>query len=114
MKNHTTETARFWIFWNGSDVRLALKDGQTVTFSKGGPTEEGWQREYRSYSREGEIITREILRDGVDCDGRMTTDETDETTLAEIRRTPPFAGNMPYWTAVGSSQRDYTAESMGY
>ena len=35
-------TYRFWIYHNGTNVRLSLKVGDTVTLTKGGPTDEGW------------------------------------------------------------------------
>ena len=37
-----TRNARFWVYENGTDVKLTLRPGQALRHHTGGPDEEGW------------------------------------------------------------------------
>lgn len=117
------KTARFWIWWNESHVRLSLRDGQSLTAYRANQTEEGWESVSATYTREGDTILREVTRDGRDCDGRMTVHDESAAALADLgagwltRETLNGEDawiTYPKWSTVDSSQRDYAAESMGY
>jgi len=72
-------------------------------------TEEGWSSEAVEWIHEGDGIRREWVNDGTDCDGRLTRTGTDFWDGHSLN-----GYGFPEWTEPEYSQRDYTAESMGY
>lgn len=118
---------RFWIWGREGWVKLKLEPGQKISIEYGGPTEEGWYREAGTYTYEtcGDDGLPEIVfdkcSDGSDCDGRLTqtaqfTCPTDQLhhfeVLDKVDGETEF--RIPTWTRKRASQRDYTAEAMGY
>lgn len=116
MRIEPTKTARFWIYAHGW-VRLALRPGQSVTHREGGPMEEGWSYETRTWSHNGDHLVYAQTINAQDCDGRL-----DQYYDAEATRLEDFyehdsgklVGPRPVWEDERSSQRDHTAEAMGY
>lgn len=115
--------ARFWTYHPVADsfVKLTLKPGQTLHHWQGWPTDEGWSSAAMTWSFDGEVVCREVIHDGQDCDGRLTTMRRQQCALADLRvmreddtlrdHKSPW---LPDWSDVSSSQRDYAAEAMGY
>lgn len=110
--------ARFWTWLNGAYVKLTLKPGQTLSWGQGGPTDEGWSSVEESWelSEDGEVIVRECVTDGSDCDGRLTQGTTmiasaDGATFCDYAGDGHF---RPDWQRDDAWQRDQYAEAMGY
>ena len=116
------KNCRFLVFINGDDVKLTLRPGQTLHHYQGGPTEEGWSSYAESWylSSDSQVLTRESVSDGVDCDGRLTRYSTDYADADpdtfhsghDPYKTRPAL--FPYWKEGESSQRDQYAELAGY
>jgi hypothetical protein len=116
MSKHT-ETVRFWDYVISEPILIKIKRGQTLRHSRGGPTDEGWHRSSHVWHFDGEKVTCESVSDGADCDGRLTRYSMSECPISKLR-----AGYVdtveciafPAWEPVDESQRDYSAEAMGY
>lgn len=123
--------ARFWVYINGDFVKLTMNPGDVLEHYSSEDTEEGWASEYDCWSYEDGVIDREYVSDGRDCDGRLShasqsycrvgalkADESPKgpTFLTwETRGNPPCDSHLrPLWIFGDSSQRDYSAEAMGY
>ncbi len=117
--------ARFWEFVNGDFVKLCLKPGQSITHSHGGPTEEGYSWESHRWQHVGDGVAMLMQSDARDCDGRISHESAYFAPLFQLHDSPrilPVDGMtgqlhliaMPLWTEQNSSQRDYSAEAMGY
>jgi hypothetical protein len=83
----------------------SLSEGQTITVTTGGSTEEGYFSSTVRFSLDEEngVLSKEEMTDSRDCDGRFTT----ETHYL-------YDEKSEEWERVNSSQRDYEAERMGY
>lgn len=117
--------ARFWTWYLDGWVKLTLKPGQTLGYTRGGRHDEGWFRESVTWelAEDGSEVIRQSDSDGTDCDGRMSHSSTDSATRDKLRAvdqfaTYPVACNLgiyrPAWSEVEASQRDYSAEAMNY
>ena len=111
--------ARFWVWWNDGWVKLTGKPGQRLTFSKGGPTDEGWSREGETYYFDNDPVTPGVVcqsgSDGRDCDGRFSTYAEYFCSFQDLSARELEDGRrVPIWQKTEASRRDYTAESMGY
>ena len=107
--------ARFWIDYKGSFVRLKIKAGQTVSYSYGGPTDEGYSYTGESYNFDGRMVACDWGTDARDCDGRVT--HTGSAYCAANRLTAGYVENgiaFPAWEHGETGQRDYSAEAMNY
>ena len=51
------KTLRFWVYWRGGPVKLALRDGQSLSAGFYEPTDEGWNSEGSTWSRKGDEVT---------------------------------------------------------
>jgi hypothetical protein len=107
---------KFWTRSNGSAVRLTLRDGQFLSHENGGPTDEGYESHYETWSLDGDVVTLDYGADGRDCDGRISTHGT---AHCPVDRLASGAINdqgirFPAWIFGESSQRDYSAEAAGY
>lgn len=130
-------TARFWVWANDGWVKLALRNGQTLTHSISGPTDEGYFSQEETWSRDGDHVFRSMDERSRDCDGPhelhvecvfglselgsrdMHSEEQQRAAMwGEDPKQPQFNENIdiytPEWTRVSSSQRDAYAEAMGY
>jgi len=106
---------RFWVFVNGSPVRMKMTEGQLLVHVEGGRTDEGYSYEHRTWRYDGETVLAESVVDGCDCDGRLTTHYVAECGRGNLDKGNEFEGvTYPLWERVSSGQRDYSAEAMGY
>jgi hypothetical protein len=103
------EQATFSVYILNSDdpIQITVYDGRWVSFSSGGPTDEGWDRLTISYKYEHPKLIQEYYSDSKDCDGRYEREGVLEAAV-------PTDGGLPEWGEVESSQRDHSAEAMGY
>ena len=109
--------ARVRVFLHDALIPLTLRPGQTLNWSRGGRTDEGWSAEYHewTYDAETRMVRWERTEDGVDCDGRMTVHTSLECPIDRLSSYRNYYGELvPDWERAGSSQRDYTAEAAGY
>ena len=107
--------ARFWISHRGSPVKITLAPGGSVSHSYTAPTDEGYQHTAEAFEYDGERLTLDWYSDGRDCDGRLTRSGVSWTTPAQARAYLDADGiAWPMWQHGRSSQRDYSAEAMGY
>ena len=105
---------RFWTYHNDADVRLTLTNGQTIALVRGGPTDEGYSHESVRFTLEGDTVVQEYDSDARDCDGRFSTSGTAECRIDRLDAHQYNGQGYPKWERVDASQRDYSAEAMGY
>lgn len=124
---YTCDTIRLWIYWRDGVVKISVPFGESVSIGYGGPTDEGWSRytETFEYDPDTDTITRTVVSDGCDCDGRLThVTESEWKRGGDMAPMYEFAddGEMieldglqqPDWQIAGRCQRDYAAEAAGY
>lgn len=110
--------ARFWIYWNGTWVKITLRPGERTTVWRGGQTEEGYEQESETYyfTEDGEQVIQELNSWGRDCDGRYERGGTVTCDVYRLRTVTrkgcPYP--LPDWQYVDSHQRDHSAEAAGY
>jgi hypothetical protein len=114
------KNARFWICAPESYVKVTLRPGQSISFSHGGPHEEGYSYTHESYTYDEERggIVREHDTNARDCDGRIDRSSADFCFLhlltAGQEGYQDSAVRLPRWEDMRASQRDYSAEAAGY
>jgi hypothetical protein len=128
------KNARFWMWLNGSPVKLTLKPRQSLCWEHRQSTDEGWSAvacSWFHYVGDGtsdrlpeQSVCRHEYRDGVDCDGRMSSHVETECPLYRLDThitARPYQeyhdGKLiryPEWDWLKVSQRDYEAEKAGY
>jgi hypothetical protein len=115
--------ARFWVWWNGGWVKLALEPGQQLTVHYGGRTEEGWSYTTETWTHDGEAVVVEADSEACDCDGRLDRssifmcplDKLQAVSAYEDYKVPENVGiYKPQWERLSASQRDHEAEKAGY
>lgn len=122
-------TCRIWIDYKDSYVRLTLHKGVPVEFAEGGATDEGFSYRYRTYLLEDGVVSLCVEDVALDCDGRF-----DNYLIADwpvggpthaawvgVGRDHNGASvifdesvQLPDWQHGDASQRDHSAEAMGY
>jgi hypothetical protein len=107
--------ARFWTFVNAGPVKLVLAPGQTLRHYKWWRHEEGWSSESTEWSHRQDCVEKVSATDGTDCDGRLSTYNALECRIENLHMGANHEGiGYPEWERMESSQRDYSAEAMGY
>jgi hypothetical protein len=113
--------AKFLVWEDGKWVLVILTDASPVTtFEGGGPTEEGYNHWSTTYTLDGTDVVRESNSSGSDCDGRMDTSRTDVCPVANLESSEHedyetgVSLKLPTWVKQSASQRDHSAEAMGY
>ena len=111
----TTKNARFWIFIHGSDVKITLKAGEQLAHGWGTPTDEGWKREFREWTFDGEFVTEVVDTTERDCDGLMDHYGEYSCHVERLQSGTLVDGNkFPVWKEGIQRQRDHAAEAAGY
>lgn len=126
--------ARFWVFENDGWIKLTLKPGQSLTWSHGGRDEEGYSWTGERWTFDGLLVINESSYDGRDCDGRISRETVLTCPVGFLQGKPAEAARLvtfgqedpwsfevwepmpprPEWERARASQRDYSAEAMGY
>lgn len=115
----TPTTARFWhMLPHGGLVKIKLRQGQCVHHSYGGPTDEGYSYTGETWWWDGDRVVSEFTTRSQDCDGRMDYHGRAECPTFSLNHgfsDPENPGvRFPRWNDLRQSQRDYSAEAMGY
>lgn len=121
------KNARFWEWINGDWVKLTLRPQQEVSWFRGDSTEEGWESTALSWTNDGEVVRCYQERRALDCDGRFDRSSEFECAICNLhsrgladtiygdeRTEFEKTVTLPEWREVNYSQRDYSAEAMGY
>lgn len=124
------KNARFWVYIHGNPVKITIRPGQSLYWSRGGPCEEGWSRESQHWTHEGESVERSTADTASDCDGthasygeyscpldRLQSGNAPGWIEPEFPTAEPdtWTGVVwPAWDEVSTSQRDQFAEAAGY
>lgn len=118
--------ARFWVYVNGSFVKITLRPGQQVEHVTGGPTDEGWTRDAQTwlYPDDESAVYRYWADEGQDCDGRHGNYGSSRCELSALKAgyAPDGYGCdlehpevvYPAWERVEASRYDQFAELAGY
>jgi len=109
--------ARFWVWAHNSPVKITLRPGETLRHYEGGRTDEGYHHEVMAWTFDGQTVERNQVIDGVDCDGRLIRHYEDLCPIDALKGCafPDHPGiYFPEWIQARASQRDYSAEAMGY
>lgn len=111
------KNVRFWIYWN-CPTKITLKPGQVINICQGGPTEEGFHYHSETYTYDVEYgkVYRETNGISRDCDGRFEQHCTEVCGVEDLKlmHNDYVDIDYPKWEDVEHSQRDYSAEAMGY
>lgn len=111
------KTARFWVPHGESYVRLTLREGESHHHYEWHRTDEGFSSELNVWTFEDGLVRHQNSIDGRDCDGRMTHFYETVCPLANLAACTAYYDpdiRVPNWTVESRSQRDYSAEAMGY
>jgi hypothetical protein len=109
--------ARFWTHHRSGVVRIKINAGQTLFFSYGGPTDEGYSWTAEAYNFDGKTVAVEWRTDARDCDGPIT--RTGSAHCSFDRLSSGYEDcearvRFPAWENGETGQRDYSAEAAGY
>jgi len=111
----STKNARFWIFIHGSDVKITLRKGDQLAHGWGTPTDEGWRREFREWTFDGEFVIEVTDTTERDCDGVMDFYNESRCHVEDLDKGSLVDGkNFPHWKELSHRQRDHAAEAAGY
>lgn len=91
--HQSTPNARFWAYINGSAVKITLRPGQSLSWGRSNPTEEGYRYESYEWSHEGHVVRCECVDGGRDCDGVLEHSTGWFCYLGEL-----LSGYRPYLT----------------
>mgnify|MGYP003628839376 FL=1 len=121
MTEHFTRNVRFWVHHGDSLVKLTLRPEQTIGFECGGSTEEGFHVTYESFYYDADRggIEHDSDSRGRDCDGAYSTSWGGWCAVGDEQRVELTHDGSdrcwgPRWKQETQSQRDMTAEAMGY
>lgn len=94
---------------------ITLKEGEMKHFTVGGPNEEGYSYTYTTFGHMGDHVEMQVTTRARDCDGSIETYGEYTCPLTELASWETPDGVMtPNWEKVEESQRDHSAEAMGY
>lgn len=113
--------ARFWDYCNGGWVKLTLNPGQNLVWRKYEDTEEGYSFIQQSWEHYDNHVFYYEYSKARDCDGLMEYHTTQRAKFDELKANFTYYNDRaepgfmtPKWEKVDSSQRDHSAEAMGY
>lgn len=114
MENY--RNARFWTMVHGSPVKLTLKYKQTLSHIDFNYHDEGWTREVNQWFHRGDAVDMWITGEGRDCDGRTEWSADLTCDIDELADHLHVESGIAYpsFKHERSSQRDHSAEAMGY
>lgn len=121
-----TNKVRIWVHHKDSVVRITLHDGaDPITLFDFGDTDEGWYNQYDVYSLLDGVVHNTLSKRGRDCDGLMESNRNFHWSVDGTTSPRCMGGidgedvydelvQLPNWERGKCSQRDHSAEAMGY
>tara|TARA_R110000868_G_scaffold145660_2_gene365990 strand:- start:3053 stop:3430 length:378 start_codon:yes stop_codon:yes gene_type:complete len=109
--------ARFWTWVNNGPVKITLRPNQTLRHHSCCDTDEGWSADSEVWTLRDGVVERELVSDGVDCDGRLTQYHSDECPIQDLHDHEAYEAEdymVPDWNVVSASQYDQFAQAAGY
>jgi hypothetical protein len=112
--------ARFWEYVNGDWVKMTLRFGQELSWSKFQYVEEGWDFQGCEWEHTGGAVLYRSTHNALDCDGRFDRECEFACQLSELQAREHFDSDLkcsvllPIWVEVDYFQRDHSAEAVGY
>ena len=106
--------ARFWVWINDSPVKLTMIPGQAFSWFRRCPTEEGWSSELHTYEFDGSAVSRVLVYDGRDCDGRLTRSYRDVASVDSLMMINVDCIYYPLWEDGTSEVYDEYAQAANY
>jgi hypothetical protein len=108
-RDSAVRVRRFWVWWNDTAVRVAVKPGETLMLSEGSRTEEGFYRQETTYRVNvgRHTVETETWRRERDCDGLHEGISKSECHWHDLEaefptaETPPWIPAMPKWRRLG-------------
>jgi hypothetical protein len=107
----------FWTYVNGAHAGVYMEPGDVVSFTFGGPHEEGFSRTTMTFKHDGEFIVCSDETDSRDCDGPLSTWDESEARIDALDAREPVQDELPRtpaWEIRNRGQRDAFAEAAGY
>ncbi len=131
MNEYNEPNMRFWVLGPSAEpVKITLRPGQTLSYSAGGPCEEGYSHETITWYYPEDVVSPYVIRESTaatrDCDGRLDTADEYMATISQLAAHKPYwpteesepdswkGVRFPDWIRFKASQRDHSAEAMGY
>lgn len=94
---------------------IKIRSGQTLHYSSGGATDEGYWWVGHEWEFDGETLWTRWSTEGRDCDGRITRSGESWCRAHEAQAGYHFDEvRYPLWHEGEVAQRDYAAEAAGY
>ncbi len=107
----------FWIWWDNEPRGIALDDGGRACLTTGSvSTEQGWRALTENFERVGDVVYRESIDEGRDCEGpcsRTVQMRCDASRLA-AEVDPETGIGFPAWESVSARGLDEVLEEAGY
>ncbi len=109
-------SARLWIWWNDSAVKLTLKKDQVIELVTYEQNEEGYSRRDEKYTFDGEFVLLDGLDSGRDCDGYIERSFELKAHIDSLQDINHFVDGIkyPHWEKVTESVYDQEAQKAGY
>lgn len=105
---------RFETYINGG-AKVTLRPGQSLTWSQGGDTDEGYEWEAVTWTHVGDGVHRHCASGGRDCDGASQSDHEDFCPAAKLWTGANWYGEpMPDWEEGQAEVFDQYAQAAGY
>ena len=95
-------------------TQITLQEHHPQEFTEGGATEEGYSYTYTTFELREGVVYRETHVDSRDCDGQLERWQMASCPIPYLHARQYEGTVLPEWTEVDNSQRDHSAERMGY
>lgn len=112
--------ARFWLYWQGSAVKLTIEPWTAIHFERHYFNGEGYSMDAEIIRHLGNHLVREITHRGHDCDGEHATYQELVCDMRDLDANEPFNPNedptlrFPEWHQESSEVYDQFARAAGY
>lgn len=109
-------TARFWFYVHSGLVRIKMREGQTLSWAEGGPTDDGYSYTGHVWRFENGGVYYSNNTAAVDCDGPISHGFQSFCPLDELGAISAegCVQAFPHWRETDRWQRDANAEAAGY
>ena len=114
MNKSFKNTARFWISHKSQPVRISIAEGEELTHLKVEHHDEGTDSRLMTFHHAGDSVSLDVIHVQNDCDGRVTSHDSFEGHIEEIRACAKGSTKPFEWVPVSTQRRDHRAEAYGY